>query len=89
MEDPEIEGFMRGATSEEEDEATGVAGTATLSGGPIAIRLESYRADKKKGTYGDENGKGQQQLEKQELTRSRRGRFATSSCWAPSTANRA
>jgi len=48
MEDPEIEGFMRGATSEEEDEATGVAGTTTLSGGPIAIRLESYRTTRKR-----------------------------------------
>jgi len=58
MEDPEIEGFMRGATSEEEDEATGVV-DRDFERRAIAIRLESYRTDKKKGTYGDENGTGQ------------------------------
>ena len=77
---------MRGAVSEEEVEATGVAGTATLRGGSITNGLGSLRRQGQE-TYGDKDETDQQQLEKPEPTRSRRDQFATSSCWAPSAAN--
>jgi len=77
---------MQGAASEEEVEATGVAGTVTLRGRSITNGLGSLHLQGEE-TYGDEDEMDQQQLEKLEPTWSHRDQFATSSCWAPSTAS--